>query len=256
MKNILFLITVFALAAVLLASCGVPDAGENGSGLPESSTAQDEVKVLDHDGFSAADLSSDVTVETYVQAKQSWWENKATVYAQSEDGGYFIYEMSCSKEDYGKLVPGTKIRVTGKKAEWNGQIEITEAKFEILEGSYIAQPTDVTSLVGNGQLTEHRNEYVSFKGMTVEPSKAQNGKETAFLYGWEGGGEQGDDLYFTASKDGVSVTFTVESYLCDKDTEVYKAVELLTVGSVIDIEGFLYWYNGANPHVTSVMKAD
>ena len=44
----------------------------------------------------------------------------------------------------------------------------------------------------------------------------------------------------------------VESYLCDSESEVYKAVEALEVGQTIDCEGFLYWYEGANPHITSV----
>ena len=39
---------------------------------------------------------------------------------------------------------------------------------------------------------------------------------------------------------------------CGNDTDVYKAVEGLKVGDTIDLEGFLYWYNGANPHITGV----
>ena len=30
----------------------------------------------------------------------------------------------------------------------------------------------------------------------------------------------------------------------------------LGVGDVIDLEGFLYWYEGANPHITSVAAAE
>ena len=47
-----------------------------------------------------------------------------------------------------------------------------------------------------------------------------------------------------------------ESYLCDKDTDVYKAVEALQIGDKIDMEGFLYWYEGVNPHITSVTAAE
>ena len=64
-----------------------------------------------------------------------------------------------------------------------------------------------------------------------------------------------DDLYFKVSKDGVTYDFCVEFYLCGNDTEVYKAVEALQVGDVIDLEGFLYWYNGLNPHITAVTPA-
>ena len=55
---------------------------------------------------------------------------------------------------------------------------------------------------------------------------------------------------------GATYTFTVESYLCGQDTDVYKAVEALNVGDVVDLEGFLYWYEGANPHITAVTPAE
>ena len=47
----------------------------------------------------------------------------------------------------------------------------------------------------------------------------------------------------------------MEYYLCGSDTDVYKAVEALNVGDVVDLEGFLYWYEGSNPHVTSLTVA-
>lgn len=95
--------------------------------------------VMTYEEYMAADLDSEVVIETYVQAKQSWWEDKATLYTQDQDGAYFIYNSVCSEEDYAKLVPGTKIKVTGYKTEWSGEVEIAEgATFEIEEGSYIA----------------------------------------------------------------------------------------------------------------------
>jgi len=48
----------------------------------------------------------------------------------------------------------------------------------------------------------------------------------------------------------------VESYLTGADTDVYKAVEELKVGDKVDITCFLYWYNGANPHVIGIEKAE
>ena len=98
-----------------------------------------EVAVMTYEEYAAAELDTEVTVETYVQAKQSWWEDKATVYTQDENGAYFLYEMACSEEDYAKLVPGTKIRVNGYKAEWAGEVEIVDATFEILEGNFVAE---------------------------------------------------------------------------------------------------------------------
>ena len=212
---------------------------------------------MTHAEYVAAELETEVTVETYVQAKQSWWEDKATVYSQNEDGAYFLYNMACSEEDYEKLVPGTKIKVTGYKAEWSGEVEIIDATFEIIDGEeYIAPVTDVTELLGKDELIDHQNEYVAFKGMTVEAAgQDENGNDVAFLYNWDGSGTDGDDLYFNVSLNDETYTFTVESYLCDNTTDVYKAVTELKIGDTIDMEGFLYWYEGVNPHITMVTPA-
>ena len=207
--------------------------------------------------YAAAELDSAVVVETFVQAKQSWWEDKATVYTQDADGAYFLYNMACSEEDYAKLVPGTKIKVSGFKAEWAGEIEIIDATFEIEAGSYIAEPLDVTAMLDTDELIANQNKRVSFKGMTVEAAgQDADGNDVAFLYNWDGSGTEGDDLYFKASVNGNTYTFTVESYLCDKTTDVYAAVKALKIGDKIDMDGFLYWYEGVNPHITAVTPAE
>lgn len=210
--------------------------------------------VMTYAEYAAAPLDSEVVVETYVQAKQSWWDNKGTFYTQDKEGAYFIYNMACSKEDYDKLVPGTKIKVKGYKSQWSGEVEITDATYEIAKKNkkgYIAAPTDVTKYLGTSELINNQNKYVAFKGMKVE---ASNEDGAAFLYKWNGAGQDGDDLYFKVSKDGKTYTFTVESYLCDNTTEVYKRVKNLKVGEEVDLYGFLYWYEGPNPHITYVAE--
>lgn len=218
----------------------------------QAAGAEKSEGVMTYAEYVAADLDTEVVVETYVQAKQSWWEDKATVYTQDEDGAYFVYNMACTEEDYAKLTPGTKIKVTGYKAEWSGEVEIIDATFEIVDGNYIAQAQDVTALLGSDELINHQNKFVSFKGMTVEAKKDADGNDVAFLYSWDGSGQDGDDLYFDVSLDGNTYTFTVESYLCDNTTDVYNAVKGLNIGDTVDMEGFLYWYEGVNPHITSV----
>ena len=213
--------------------------------------AVEEAAVIDHAAYAAAELDTKVVIETTVQATQSWWDDKITVYAQSEDGAYFIYNMACSKEDAEKLVPGTKIKVQGFKSEWSGEVEIVDGTFEFLEGEgFKAEAFDATDLLGKDELIEHQNELVAFKGVTVE---AYDESGAAFAY--KNAENKTDDLYFKVSKDGATYDFCVEFYLCGQDTEVYKAVEALNVGDVVDLEGFLYWYNGANPHITKVTAA-
>ncbi len=118
------------LVAILLAAlCLLTLAACSGKEEAKNDTAAD-VKgegVMTYAEYAAAALDSEVVVETYVQAKQSWWDNKATFYTQDKDGGYFIYEMACSEDEYAKLVPGTKIKVTGFKSEWAGEVEITDS---------------------------------------------------------------------------------------------------------------------------------
>ena len=229
------------------------DAQETDAASGEEGTDEKSEGVMTYEEYAAADVDTEVVVETYVQAKQSWWEDKATLYTQDKDGAYFIYDMPCSEEDYEKLVPGTKIKVTGFKAEWSGEFEIIDAEFEIQEGNYIAEAEDVTALLGKDELIDKQNMFVSFQGMTVEAAgQDEAGNDVPFLYSWDGSGQDGDDLYFNVSLDGETYTFTVESYLCDNTTDVYQAVKELKIGDTVDMEGLLYWYEGVNPHITSV----
>ncbi|MBO4384497.1 MAG: hypothetical protein J5854_03665 [Clostridia bacterium] len=244
MKKLSALILAVLFLAAVCTGCKKPaDPNAKGEG------------VMTYAEYIAAAVDAPVVIETFVQAKQSWWDNKATLYTQDQDGAYFIYNMTCSEADYAKLVPGTKIKVTGFKGEWSGEVEVAEgATFEIEEGSYIATAVDLTGLFGTDELIKHQNEFFAVKGAVVE-AIGQNdaGEDVAFFYKWNNSGEDGDDLYFKVKINGQVFTFTVESYLCDKTTDVYAAVKALKVGDVIDLEGFLYWYEGANPHITKVV---
>ena len=203
---------------------------------------------MSYEEYAAAEMDTEVVIEAYVQAHQDWWQDKVTVYARDADGAYFLYEMACSEEDAALLIPGQKIRVTGVKSEWSGEVEVVDASFEIVRGSYLFNPVDLTELLGEEELIDYQNQLVSFRGLTIE---AYDDTGAAFAYKDSDG--KTDDLYFKASKDGKTYDFCVEFYLCGKDTDVYKAVEALQVGDVVDLEAFLYWYNGANPHVTAII---
>lgn len=261
MKKLLSLLMALTLVSACV-GCGASEGSASSADTSASSEADtnaaeaEDTKsegVMTYDEYAAAALDSEVVIEAYVQAKQSWWEDQATVYAQDKDGAYFLYNMACSEEDYAKLTTGTKIKVTGYKAEWSGEVEIIDATFEIEDGNYVAAAEDVTSLLGSDDLIDHQNKFVTFKGMTVEAAgQDESGNDVAFLYNWDGSGQEGDDLYFNVSLNGETYTFTVESYLCDSSTDVYKAVQGLNIGDTVDMEGFLYWYEGVNPHITSV----
>ncbi len=221
----------------------VADTADTTAADTAADTEAPEATVMTYDEYAAAELDSEVIIEAYVQAKQSWWDNKATIYTQDEDGAYFIYEMTCSEEDYAKLVPGTKIRVTGYKTAWEGEVEIASgATFEIIEGdTYVAEPVDLTDKLGTDELINYQNQLAIFKGMIVTSVEFKNGTP-------------GDDIYVTLNNGDADYSFCVEYYLTGTDTDVYKAVSELQAGDVVDVTGFVYWYQGVNPHITAVNK--
>lgn len=245
MKKFLSLILAALLCLTVFVACTADgdvednEIVENVVEPVDDNNEETEEKVMTYAEYVAAELDAEVVIDAYVQGKQSWWDNKATVYTQDEDGAYFLYEMACSEEDYAKLENGTHIKVKGYKAEWSGEVEIVDATFEIIDGNFIAEPVDATAWLGTDELLAHQNELVAFKGMTVEAVSYKND-------------EPGDDIYVTLSKDGVNYEFCVEFYLTGTETEVYKTVGTLEKGDVVDVEGFLYWYNGANPHITAI----
>ena len=235
-------IFALALALILVFALVACDNGE------EKETEFVDVKsegVMTYEQYAAAAKDAAVVVEGYVQATQSWWSDKITVYLQDTDGAYFIYEMACTEADAAKLVPGTKIKVTGVKGEWAGEIEVMYATFEFVNDgqTYIAAPVDLTNVLANeAELLKHQNELAIFKGLTIDKIEYKNG-------------EPGDDIYVTVKQGDKTFSFCVERYLTDPDTDVYKAFADLKAGDKVDITGFVYWYNGVNTHITAVSAA-
>ena len=242
MKKLVLIFMALVMVLSLVACDGGTDTSKDVSA--ETSVAF-PAQPMTHAEYLAAAIDAPVYVETYVQGHQSWWDNKITVYCQSQDGGIFLYELACSEADAAKLVPGTKIAVKGYKATFNGEVEIVDGTFTFVEGgdTFVAEALDVTNLLGTDDMEKHQNEFVSFKGMTVNKIEYKNG-------------EPGDDIYLTLDKNGKSYSFCVEIYLTGKDSEVYTTVGSLEAGAVVDVEGFLYWYEGMNPHITSIKVAE
>ncbi len=239
--RLISMLIVLVMAVSALASCEWINPAPPAVDPPANNPHDKSEGVMTWAEYDAAALDAEVVIEAYVQGHQSWWDNKVTVYLQDLEGGYFAYELACSEEDAAKLTVGTKIKITGYKAAWAGEVEIVDATFEFVnDGSkYVAKPVDVTSHLTSEDLIKFQNMLVSFKGMTFKSLSYK-------------GGERGDDIYVTFTKDGADYEFCVERYLTDPNSDVYKAVEALKTGDVVDIEGFLYWYNGMNPHITSV----
>ena len=194
--------------------------------------------VMTHAEFIAAEDGADVVIEGFITAKIYAKDyGNCNLMLQDGDGAYYVYRMACTDEDNEKLVIGQKIKVSGVRTAWQGENEIKEAtgSYELADAKYTFEAKDITGLLGADNLIDSQNMKVKVAGASVK---------TAALYKWDGSGEKGDDLYLEITVDGKDYIFVVESDLCGQDTEVYKAVEGLTAGQSIDIEGYLYWYNG------------
>ena len=242
MKKFLAVLMVLCMVLSFVACNKTEPAETTEAPAPEFDPAKKSEGVMTYAEYDAAAMDSEVVIEAYVQATQSWWDNKITAYLQDPEGAYFCYEMACSEEDAAKLTAGVKIKVTGTKGQWAGEIEIMDATFEFVESEkWVAEATDVTALLGTEELIKHQNKFVTFKGLTVVKVEYKNG-------------EPGDDIYVTVSKDGAEYSFCVERYLTGPETEVYAAVGALQAGDTVDIDGFLYWYEGVNTHITAVVK--
>ena len=171
MKKVVSVALALCMAAAVTGCAGEPAAAE--STAPESSSAAEstaeeapaeeaaeepaaEVAVMSYDEYMAAATDEAVAIEAYVQAKQSYYaeQGTATVYLQDQDGGYFAYDMACTQEEYDQMTEGTKIRVSGYKAEWSGEIEIMDGKLEeiIADDTFVAEPLDVTAMLGTDEL--------------------------------------------------------------------------------------------------------
>ena len=241
---LLVLVMMLSIAACAPTTTETPTTTEQ---TPPASTA------MTHAEFLAAAEDEAVEVECYVQATQGWWDNKIVIYAQDKVGGYFAYNVACTEEEAAKLVPGTKINIKGYKTFYKGMPEVAEgATFTVVAGAdtYIAAAEDMTALLGKQELVNKAGMKAAFKGLTVVSTSYQNDTP-------------GKDIYVTLSLVDATYDFCVESYLTGSETEVYKAVEALQAGDVVDIEGFVYWYDadedasgdGINTHITKVTKA-
>ena len=84
------------------------------------------------------------------------------------------------------------------------------------------------------------HDYANQKGLTVKAISYKNDTP-------------GDDIYLTLGMGENEYSFCIERYLTGPETEVYQTVATLAVGDVIDVTGFVYWYNGLNTHVTNIV---
>ena len=210
---------------------------------------------MSYEEFAAAETETPVVIESYLQAKQEYNTeySNTSLYLQDEEGAYFVYRLACSQEEYDALTVGQKLKVTGYKSEWGGEIEIADATIEALEAEpWQAEPIDITEVWGTPDMITYQNRLVSFKDVKVEEYKDGEGNPTGAAFAYQNSEEKSGDLYFQVILGDTTYEFCVETALISADSDLYKAVEGLQIGDTVDLEGFLYWYEGPNLHTTCI----
>lgn len=280
MKKISLILAVVMIAA-LLASCGgngTPDtttpAGTTAANVPDNTTEEvttaEEITtaaevdgktksegVLTYAEYLAAEVDKPVVIEGFLQAKYEYSEQygNTSLYLADDDGAYFVYRWVCTKEQYDAVSVGDKLKVEGIRTAWSGEDEIKEKTAVITvvgTDKKIYPAEDFTAKLDSEDLVKSQNKAALFTGVKIAAKKNADGQDVPFLYGAKGTGSEGGDIYFDIIAGEKTYTFVVESDFCSKDTDVYKAAQALKIGDTVDIEGFLYWYNGVNTQVTKI----
>jgi len=189
--------------------------------------------------YLSTPLGSEVTIDTYVQAKLPWNKGAktASLYCQDKDGGCFVYVTNCDYSQYSKLTEGTKIRVTGLKTFFDGRLRITNASFLILEGNYLATAYDAGSIIADQtELKKHQNELLELTNLKLQVAKYVDSNPVPYIYT-----NEDNDLFVRIYQrfDGRSTSqmFECVAY-ADYDLSVYKATESLDCDDVFDLQGY------------------
>ena len=207
---------------------------------------------LTYNEFLATNAGTEVCVAGYVQAKMDYVvENTNTslfIKDQTSDNAYFVFNAQMTQDMYNLIVEGTPVRITGTKTVFSGEVEIANATVEILSAEpVIANTIDITSVFPSSA-SDYMNRKIQLTGFTVKAFD----DGAVFHYGYNGTGSNGDAIYFQAEYNGNTHLFVVNQYLTNPSTSVYTAVQGLTDGQVITIQGFMYFYDNPLVMVTSI----
>ena len=257
-KNLLF-ITVLA-GALALASCNDKAAtttsktGTTVVTTTATTTAPTTKTPLSYAEYLAAANDEEVTIKAVIQDRCTWYNGAASFYLGNEEGGFYVYNMKCTEAEYEDLIPGTEIVVTGAKAEWKGEVEISfetpteNAGFEIVGTAKGLESVKAVNDIAKATLDNYKNQLVS---LTAEVIKVGYSNHEDFTLS----PAAGVDVYFQVrDSKGNEATYVVEAYLetTQFGSDTYTNACNLHVGDVVSLEGFVYYYDNPQLQVTKI----
>ena len=145
---------------------------------------------------------------------------------------------------------------TGEDKAEAEEPETDEAEDDAAESDESANLVDVTDLLGTDDLEQYRDQKVAIKGVKSVDTEDPGGDLLRFLYGTDGNGDPGDDLYFSVEKDGKTYQFIVDASICGPETEVYQTVENVEEDAIVDLVGIVRWNEGPDIAITDMTVQD
>lgn len=212
-------------------------------------------KVYTHAEYISAKVDEEVTIKAVIQERCTFYNNKASFYLADKDGGYYVYNLACTEEEYQTLVKGTELEITGSKAEWKGQAEIDYGKatenqeWKITGTNKEIRQVISVSNISKAELDKYKNLVVSVTELTVTEAPFTDWTTKEFTPA------VGTDIYFTVKdSQNNTATYVVESYLesTQFDSTVYTKAGQLKVGDKINLKGFVYYYDEPQLQVTEI----
>ena len=197
-----------------------------------------------------------VTIDGYITGRTTWWNDAASFYLQDDDGGYYIYNLPCSQNQFNNdLKVGQKISVNGQKSQWSGEVEILgqpdgddQATWKKLNGTKAYEPIELNSIE---DMENHPNQLVKLQvQITSNNTTTSNGADPA----------DGIDLVYNVSnpfKTGeANYTFYLESYnelsqYSTDEASIYQTVWNFNKYDIYEVVGYAYSYNGPQLHTIS-----
>lgn len=120
----------------------------------------------------------------------------------------------------------------------------------------IANLVDVTDLLGTDDLEQYKDQKIAIKGVKSVDTEDPGGDLLRFLYGPDGNGDPGDNLYFSVEKDGKTYQFIVDASICGPETKVYQTVESVEEDAIVDLVGIVRWNEGPDIAITDMIVRD
>ncbi|MBP3195928.1 MAG: zinc ribbon domain-containing protein [Butyrivibrio sp.] len=223
----------------------------------DSSDIQLPLQIHSYDDFENATVGSTVTVDAFVQDAFSWSSNGCSLYVASGNDAYYVSGLHCTESEFEQFKsPGMHVSITGTKVDKNGDYQINDCMFEIVDSSrYNLDPIDITNLISSSSISDYKNHRVCISEAIIKPNDYSNNPYYTADFNRSGGlvdtsnRIMGDDIGFKVQVGAREYSFIVDTAYTDSSSDPYKTVKEFKIEDKINCTGYLLFDQDNNPVV-------